>query len=107
MRGLLTASMAGPSIIGASPGQAEQRTPGGGPEDQEQMTTLTASPPTQRTPRLSNALHEAIALRVYEICITRGYVDRHDWIDVARQLRQEAARRRARRLADRGHTPSY
>ena len=59
------------------------------------MSDHTEPSPADRARRLTNVPHDAIALRVYEICVTRGYVDKRDWIETARQVRREASRKRS------------
>jgi hypothetical protein len=45
----------------------------------------------------------AIALRVYELCVERGYVDGHDWDDVSRELRSHTLQRNVARPDEGGH----
>jgi hypothetical protein len=37
------------------------------------------------------ATNHAITRKLYEVCITRGYVDSRDWQELAAQLRAEKA----------------
>ena len=59
------------------------------------MTDHSAASSAHGARPVTNMSHEAIALRVYEICVTRGYVDKRDWIETARQVRREASRKRS------------
>jgi hypothetical protein len=45
-------------------------------------TALADEP--ERRPRAP--IDDRIALRVYEICVSRGYVDEHDWAEVEKQF---------------------
>jgi hypothetical protein len=44
-----------------------------------------------------------IAMRVYEICVERGYVDGHDWDNASRELRSDRLQRDVARPGDARH----